>query len=54
MKFAWDVNYSRIGGILGEEPGSTMPKDDFGNELAEHVHQWGGKKLPILLALKIK
>ena len=54
MKFAWDVNYSRIGGILSGEPGSTMPDDDFGDELAAHVHQWAGEKLPILLALKIK
>ena len=54
MKFAWDVNYSRIGGILVGEPGSTMPDDDFGDELREHVHQWAGEKLPILLALKIK
>ncbi len=54
MKFAWDVNYSRIGGLLGNEPGSTMPDDEFGTELAVHVDQWAGKKLPILLALKIK
>jgi hypothetical protein len=31
-----------------------MPNDDFGDELREHVHQWAGEKLPILLALKIK
>ena len=54
MKFAWDVNYSRIGGLLGNEPGSTMPDDEFGDELKAHVMDWTEKKLPILLSINIK